>query len=345
MANLKLKDLIKKNNFFVIAESGSNHEGSIDDAVQLIREASKAGANAVKFQSFTSKTLFAHKEYTKILKIPENALDNVDDIVLKKEWYETLYKEANKNKIILMSTPFSVEAVDDMDKYVPIYKIASCDIDNIPLLRKVASTKKPVILSTGLATNKDIKNALNILKNNEVALLHCSVEYPTPLENARLNRIVVMNKLFKKNIIGYSDHTIGIDAPIIAYTLGAKIIEKHFTITPEKKSGDHIISLDTNSMKEMISKLKDTNKMLGVNDALKNEKKMSKQEKKELVYAKRGIYLNHSMLKNEVITEKDLITLRPCVGIAAKDYDKVVGKKLKLDKKSFTALSTSDLKK
>ncbi|MBW5377319.1 N-acetylneuraminate synthase family protein [Brachyspira pilosicoli] len=345
MANLKLKDLIKKNNFFVIAESGSNHEGSIDDAVQLIREASKAGANAVKFQSFTSKTLFAHKEYTKILKIPENALDNVDDIVLKKEWYETLYKEANKNKIILMSTPFSVEAVDDMDKYVPIYKIASCDIDNIPLLRKVASTKKPVILSTGLATNKDIKNALNILKNNEVALLHCSVEYPTPLENARLNRIVVMNKLFKKNIIGYSDHTIGIDAPIIAYTLGAKIIEKHFTITPEKKSGDHIISLDTNSMKEMILKLKDTNKMLGGNDALKNEKKMSKQEKKELVYAKRGIYLNHSMLKNEVITEKDLITLRPCVGISAKDYDKVVGKKLKLDKKSFTALSTSDLKK
>lgn len=345
MANLKLKDLIKKNNFFVIAESGSNHEGSIDDAVQLIREASKAGANAVKFQSFTSKTLFAHKEYTKILKIPENALDNVDDIVLKKEWYETLYKEANKNKIILMSTPFSVEAVDDMDKYVPIYKIASCDIDNIPLLRKVASTKKPVILSTGLATNKDIKNALNILKNNEVALLHCSVEYPTPLENARLNRIVVMNKLFKKNIIGYSDHTIGIDAPIIAYTLGAKIIEKHFTITPEKKSGDHIISLDTNYMKEMISKLKDTNKMLGGNDALKNEKKMSKQEKKELVYAKRGIYLNHSMLKNEVITEKDLITLRPCIGIPAKDYDKVVGKKLKLDKKSFTALSTSDLKK
>lgn len=345
MANLELKDLIKKNNFFVIAESGSNHEGSIDDAVQLIREASKAGANAVKFQSFTSKTLFAHKEYTKILKIPENALDNVDDIVLKKEWYETLYKEANKNKIILMSTPFSVEAVDDMDKYVPIYKIASCDIDNIPLLRKVASTKKPVILSTGLATNKDIKNALNILKNNEVALLHCSVEYPTPLENARLNRIVVMNKLFKKNIIGYSDHTIGIDAPIIAYTLGAKIIEKHFTITPEKKSGDHIISLDTNSMKEMILKLKDTNKMLGGNDALKNEKKMSKQEKKELVYAKRGIYLNHSMLKNEVITEKDLITLRPCVGISAKDYDKVVGKKLKLDKKSFTALSTSDLKK
>lgn len=345
MANLKLKDLIKKNNFFVIAESGSNHEGSIDDALQLIREASKAGANAVKFQSFTSKTLFAHKEYTKILKIPENALDNVDDIVLKKEWYETLYKEAKKNKIILMSTPFSVEAVDDMDKYVPIYKIASCDIDNIPLLRKVASTKKPVILSTGLATNKDIKNALNILKNNEVALLHCSVEYPTPLENARLNRITVMNKLFKKNIIGYSDHTIGIDAPIIAYTLGAKIIEKHFTITPEKKSGDHIISLDTNSMKEMISKLKDTNKMLGGDDALKTEKKMSKQEKKELVYAKRGIYLNHSMLKNEVITEKDLVTLRPCVGIAAKDYDKVVGKKLKLDKKSFTALNTNDLKK
>ena len=322
MANLKLKDLIKKNNFFVIAESGSNHEGSIDDALKLIREASKAGANAVKFQSFTSKTLFAQKEYTKILKMPENALDNVDDIVLKKEWYETLYKEANKNKIILMSTPFSVEAVDDMDKYVPIYKIASCDIDNIPLLRKIASTKKPVILSTGLATNKDIKNALNILKNNEVALLHCSVEYPTPLENARLNRIVVMNKLFKKNIIGYSDHTIGIDAPIIAYTLGAKIIEKHFTLDHNMEGPDHKASLEPDELKQMVDGIRKTEKALG-----NGIKTASPSEKKNIQIARKSIVARRNIEKGEILTEENLAVKRPGNGISPMRWYEVIGTK------------------
>ena len=345
MANLKLKDLINKKGCFVIAEAGCNHEGDLKMAVKMVNEAAKAGADAIKFQSFTQKTLFASKEYTKILKLKENALDEVDNIVFKKEWYEVLIKEAKKNNIIFITTPFSIDAVNDINYYdIPIIKIASCDIDNYPLLNAVAKTKKPVILSTGLALNKDIKEALKILHNNEVALLHCSVEYPTPMKNARLNRISVMKNLFKKNIIGYSDHTIGIEAPIIAVSLGAKIIEKHFTVTPEKMTGDHVISLDMIGMGNLIKSLNDTLIMLGGKEALKKEHILSKQEKKELVYAKRGIYLNHSMLKGEIIEEKDLIALRPCVGIAAKNYKKVVGKVLKVDKKSYTALSLKELK-
>ena len=345
MANLKLKDLINKKGCFVIAEAGCNHEGDLKMAVKMVNEAAKAGADAIKFQSFTQKTLFASKEYTKILKLKENALDEVDNIVFKKEWYEVLIKEAKKNNIIFITTPFSIDAVNDINYYdIPIIKIASCDIDNYPLLNAVAKTKKPVILSTGLALNKDIKEALKILHNNEVALLHCSVEYPTPMKNARLNRISVMKNLFKKNIIGYSDHTIGIEAPIIAVSLGARIIEKHFTVTPEKMTGDHVISLDMIGMGNLIKSLNDTLIMLGGKEALKKEHILSKQEKKELVYAKRGIYLNHSMLKGEIIEEKDLIALRPCIGIAAKNYKKVVGKVLKVDKKSYTALSLKELK-
>ena len=342
----KLKDVINKKGYFVIAEVGCNHEGDLDAAIKMVQEAAKSGADAVKFQSFTQRTLFAPKEYTKILKLQENALDGVDNIVLKKEWYKPLIEEAKKNKIIFLTTPFSVESVDDINNYdIPIIKIASCDIDNIPLLDAVAKTKKPVILSTGLALNKDIKDALKILKNNEVALLHCSVEYPTPIENARLGRISVMKSMFKNCIIGYSDHTIGIEAPIIAVTLGAKIIEKHFTITPEKQTGDHVISLDPNNMKDLISSINNTLTMLGGASASKKEHVLSKQEKKELVYAKRGVYLNHAMLIGETITEKDIITLRPCMGIAAKDYRKVIGKRLKVDKKSYTALSFKDLTK
>lgn len=346
MSFLKLKTIINKKKFFVIAEAGCNHEGNFETALKTVKEAAKSGANAVKFQSFTKNSLFAEKEYIKKLKLPKNALAGIDKIVFKKEWYEPLIKEAKKNNIIFMSAPFSIESVLEMEKHnVEIYKIASCDIDNIPLLNAVAKTKKPVILSTGLALNKDIYNALKILKNNEVALLHCSVEYPTPLENARLNRISVMNKLFKDNIIGYSDHTIGIEAPIIAFALGARIIEKHFTINPKKKSGDHIISLDTKSMKDLIRSLNNTLIMLGGESALNRERIFSKQEKKELIYAKRGIYLNRNMLKNETINEKDLIALRPNIGISAKDYYKVAGKKLKVDKKSYEALNFEELKK
>ncbi len=338
---MNLNKIIKKNNIFVIAEAGSNHEGDINVALEMVREAKKANAHAIKFQAFTRELLFADDEYCKALNLPDNALDTVHAITFKREWYPIIMEECKKNKIIFLSTPFSVEAVDDMETYdIEMYKIASCDINNIPLLKRIATTKKSVILSTGLATNKEIKEALKILKNNEVALLHCCVEYPAPFEDINLNRISVLHQLFKKQIIGYSDHTIGSDAAIVAVSKGAKIIEKHFTMTPEKQEGDHIISLDSENLKKIIESINNTISMLGIKN--KKEKIFTKKEKKELIYAKRSIYLRNDIQAGSIINESDMIALRPNTGISVSKWEKLIGKKLRVDKKAFEKLSERD---
>lgn len=343
---ISLKKILEKNGVFIIAEAGCNHEGDFNIALKMVEEAAKAGVHAIKFQSFDLETLFAKDEYVNVLNIPKNSLDGVNNIIFKKEWYKDIKNACEKNNIIFFSTPFSVQAVEDMESFdIPLYKVASCDIDNIPLLQRLAKTNKPIILSTGLAYNKDIKNALKILKKNEVALLHCSVQYPTPKEMARLNRIDVLKNIFKKRIIGFSDHTIGIEASLAAVAKGARIIEKHFTITPDKNTGDHVISLDSINMAKLVRAISDVYTMLGGDNALKREHILSPNEKKELVFAKRGIYLKRSMLKGEKIKESDLITLRPCVGIPSSYWPKLIGKTLKVDKKSYTKLLKKDFKK
>jgi len=339
---MKLKDLIKNNNIFVIAEAGCNHEGDLNTALTMIEKASEAEAHAIKFQSFTKDTLLAENEYIKILKLNNDALKQMDDITLKSDWYKPLIKKCKECNIIFLSTPFSIEAVREMENYeVSMYKVASCDIDNVPLLKELSKTKKPIILSTGLAKNSDIKKALKILKNNETALLHCCVEYPAPNINLNLNRIDVMRTLFKNSIIGYSDHSVGIDAPLVAISKNAKIIEKHFTLTPEKTSFDHALSLGPEKMAEMINLLNNIYSMLG-EKADKKEKEFTEKEKKELVFAKRGIYLRRDMKSGETVNEKDLIALRPNIGISVSKWDEVVGKKLKKDINAFVKLSKKD---
>ena len=339
---MKLKDLISKNNIFVIAEAGCNHEGDLNTALTMIEKASEAKAHAIKFQSFTKGTLLAENEYIKILKLKSDALKQMDDIVLKSDWYKPLIKKCKECGIIFLSTPFSTEAVCEMESHkVGMYKVASCDIDNVPLLKELAKTKKPIILSTGLAKNKDIKNALKILKGNETALLHCCVEYPAENSSLNLNRIDIMKSLFKKSIIGYSDHSVGINAAIIAVSKQAKIIEKHFTLTPEKTTFDHALSLDPHQMSLMINSLNDVHSMLG-NDKGKKEKEFTEKEKKEFTFAKRGIYLKHDMKVGDTVKEKDLIALRPNIGISVSEWDYVVGKKLKKNINAFTKLSKKD---
>lgn len=343
---IKIKNIIEKEGVFIIAEAGCNHDGDLDIALDMVEKAAKAGAHAIKFQSFSLNTLFAKDEYTSVLNINKNSLDGVDDIIFKKEWYKSIKRASEKNNIIFFSTPFSLDGVDDMESFdMPLYKIASCDIDNIPLLRKVAETHKPVILSTGLAYNNDIKSALSILRKNEVALLHCSVEYPTPKDRARLNRIDVLKNIFRKHIIGFSDHTIGLEVSLAAVAKGARIIEKHFTVTPDKKTGDHLISLDPIGLEKLVNGITGVYSMLGGEKALKKEHILSEQEKKELIFAKRGLYLRRSMLIGEKIKESDLIALRPCVGIPVSKWNNLIGKTLKVDKKSFTRLCKKDFKR
>lgn len=333
-----LEKHIKKNGVFVIAEAGSNHEGSLATAKKLIRNAARAGADAVKFQSFTKDELFAQETYEKKLSLPSGALDAVDDICFKKSWYAPLVKLAQDKGIHFMSTPFSPAAVDDMEEAgVRLYKVASCDIQYIPLLRRLAKTKKPVILSTGLADDDDIKRALSILKHNEVALLHCVVQYPPNADMLNLAYIATLKKRYGV-IAGYSDHTPSPLTPALAVSHGAKIIEKHYTVTPEKKSGDHPISVSPKGLREMLEMLRYAYAAHG-----RGKKVLSKQEKKELLYARRGLYLCRDMKQGEYISADELRILRPAAGLTAKSYDTVVGKKLRKNKKAYTPLRKDDV--
>ncbi len=339
-----IKDIVKHKGVFFIAEVGVNHDGKIQNALTYIDEAANAGVDAVKFQAFTKDSLFAEKEYCKTLKIDKNALEGVDNIVFKDSWYKIISPRTLERKVIFMTTVFSPEAVEETEAInMQIYKIASCDIDNVPLLKAVAKTGKPVILSLGLATKREIKKALTILKDNEVALLHCIVEYPTEMEHLKLNRILALKEQFPDNIIGFSDHSIGTLASKTAITLGAQIIEKHFTIEPSRKDGDHVISISPNDFKDLVRDAALIKASIGVESDKRGDKKFSEKEKAEFVYAKRGIYLRHAMKKDSIIKESDIVALRPCTGISVAKWTSVVGKKLTVDKKAMESLKEWDI--
>lgn len=341
-----IKDIIKHRGVFFIAEVGVNHDGKLQNAMSYIDEAANSGIDAVKFQAFTKDTLFAEKEYCKSLKLNKNALENLDDIVFKQSWYKIILPRTLEKQVIFMTTVFSPESVEDTEAInMQIYKIASCDINNIPLLKAVANTKKPVILSLGLATKKEVKKAITILKDNEVALLHCIVEYPTEMANLKLNRILALKEQFPEHIIGFSDHSIGTLAAKTAITLGAEIIEKHFTIEPERKDGDHVISISPADFKELVLDARLIKSSLGVESDKRGDKKFSEKEKAEFVYAKRGIYLRNAMKSGSVIKESDIVALRPCNGISVAKWTSVIGKKLTEDKKAFQPLEECDIVK
>ncbi|MBI4979065.1 MAG: N-acetylneuraminate synthase family protein [Spirochaetes bacterium] len=330
---------IKDNGVFVIAEAGSNHDGSLAAAKRLVREAASAGAHAVKFQAFTKDGLFAAAAYTRLLKLPANALDGVKKIAFKKEWYPVLVQEARQAGILFMSTPFSPEAVDDMERAkVPCYKIASGDIQCVPLLKAVARTGKPVILSAGLASDDDIRAALRILKRNEVALLQCTVSYPAKTEDLHLRRIGTLAKRYSV-IAGLSDHSTSAVTPAVAVACGARIIEKHFTVTPNAKGGDHAMSMSPASFAAMTGYIREAFVSLGL-----DEKRLTPQEKKELVFARRGIYAAADIPAGHRLREADIVALRPCIGISSAKWDSVIGKRLPHARMKGESLTKKDIR-
>ena len=247
MKKIKLgKTIITQNSLpYVIAEIGVNHECSLKNAKKLILEAKRAGANAAKFQTYKANLIASknakgywdtNKEKTK----NQYELFRKYDLFGEKDYYK-LYKYCRKLNIEFLTTPFDHDAVDMINKMVNFYKISSSDITNFPLIEKIASKKKPVILSTGASTLKEIRKALNFLKSkncNQVILMHCILNYPTQDSDANLNMILSLIKHFPKNIIGYSDHTIPckeMKNVCTSYILGARVIEKHFTLNKKKK--------------------------------------------------------------------------------------------------------------
>jgi N-acetylneuraminate synthase len=318
---------------FIVAEAGVNHNGEIRLAKKLIDVAKSAGADAVKFQAFETGSLVtptAEKaEYQK-----KRTGDGFQYAMLKKleltpSDFKTLSKHAKKKGIIFLSTPYDAVNADLLDEIgVPAFKIASCDITNLPLLEHIAKKKRPIILSTGMSTMSEIREALHTINktgNKDVILLQCTSDYPAKLEDANLRAIPTLKQTFKVQV-GYSDHTVGIYPPIAAVALGASIIEKHFTLDRNLPGPDHKMSLEPVELKEMIKAIRCVERALGSRD-----KKPTMSEEKMKKFMRKSIVARVNIAKGTTISEGMLTIKRPGTGIEPKYFAKIIGYKAKKD--------------
>ena len=343
------KNIQKNNAKYIIAEIGVNHECSIKAAKKLILLAKKGGADAAKFQTYKAEKIVKKnsKAYWDIKKEKTKSqfelFSKFDKFQLKD--YKNLALYCKKLKIDFLSTPFDLESVSFLNPLVPLFKISSSDITNIPLIKKIAKCRKPIILSTGASNIEEIKSAIKILKKGtkKIVIMHCILNYPTKDWNANLSMIADLKKNFPQYIIGYSDHTLP-DTNMLnlttAYLLGAKVIEKHFTHNKKLKGNDHYHSMDVKDLKNLFKNITHINKILGKI----GKKKFVKSEIKSRKFARRSIVVKKNLKKNQRITENDIIALRPNIGISVENWNRVLGKRAKKNLMKNKSLAMKDLK-
>lgn len=312
---------------FIIAEAGSNHNGSLAQAKKLIDSAAKAGADAVKFQIYTAEGLYS--KYTppfKYLK-GKSTYDLIKEIETPRKWIGELAAYCKKKEIFFIASPFDSEAVDLLCAHVPAFKIASFEIVDLELLRYVASKGKPMIISTGMADLAEVKDAVKAVRsvgNEEIILLHCSSLYPSPPEAVNLSAMETMRRAFKLPV-GFSDHTLGIHIPVAAAALGACVIEKHFTLDRSLPGPDHSFALEPNELAEMVRCIRETEKAMG--NGIKARSDLEDMEM--YTKARRSIHACVDIKKGTIIKKSMLTVKRPGYGIKPKLIDKVVGRKAK----------------
>ncbi len=307
---------------FIIAEVGSNHDGKLEQARQLITAAKKCGADAVKFQSFTADRLVSPKH--------DKIYQAFKKVEMPREWHEELVKYAASQDIIFMSTPFDEESASLLHSLgVPAFKIASGDVTHFPLLSHVADFKKPIILSTGMATLGEVEAAIRVIRsrgNNDIILLYCVSIYPPRLEDANVKGMVTMRETFHLPV-GYSDHSAGVTVPLGAVALGACVIEKHITIDRTLPGPDHPYALEVSEFAEMVRQIRLLELALG-----SGTKAPAEAEIPERKWARRGIYAAVDIPGGTTITGEMLKMVRPCVdAFAPGDIDSVVGKTARKD--------------
>lgn len=319
---------------FIIAEAGVNHNGNIELAKKLINEAKMAGADAVKFQTFRADKLVS-KQATKA----EYQLENTDSTetqydMLKKleldiDSHRVLIEYCKEKDIMFMSTPFDKESIDLLDELgMEVYKIPSGEIDNIPYLTKMGLKGKKIMLSTGMSDLSDIELALNILKSygtHDIVVLHCNTEYPTPMHDVNLKAMLTIREAFKVDV-GYSDHTLGIEIAIAAATLGASVIEKHFTLDKNMNGPDHKASLEPAELKAMVTAIRNIERAMG--DGIK---KPSASEIKNKEIVRKSIVAAKAIRCGEIFTEENLTVKRPAKGLKASMWNIVIGRKADKD--------------
>ncbi|MEN9907223.1 MAG: hypothetical protein RLZZ540_364 [Bacteroidota bacterium] len=334
----------------IIAEAGVNHNGDIQAAKKLIDVAVDAGVDYVKFQTFKADSLVS-----KSAKKAEYQNVNINDgndsqyamlknLELSHENHLELMSYCAERNIKFFSTAFDVDGVKYLnDLGLSFFKIPSGEITNYPYLKAIALCGKPVVMSTGMCSAIEIKQALDVLvkfglEKETISILHCNTEYPTPMEDVNLKAMLAIQKTFGVQV-GYSDHTLGIEVPIAAVALGATIIEKHFTLDRTLPGPDHVASLEPDDLKAMVKAIRNIELAMSGD----GEKKPSDSEIKNIVIARKSIHINKNLTKGHIISEDDMITLRPGDGISPMEWNSIIGKKLNEDKKEFDKLSFSDI--
>ncbi len=334
----------------IIAEAGVNHNGDIELAKKMIDAAYEAKADIVKFQTFKADKLVSRNA-----KMAEYQIKNTNNESLDNSQYQMLKKlELNEeNHVVLMnyckskgieflSTSFDDESIDLLRKLkIKIWKIPSGELTNKPLLQKIGAFNENIIISTGMALMSEIHDAIEILiqsgtKRDNITVLHCNTEYPTPMNDVNLN---AMNEIKQKlNVrVGYSDHTLGIEIPIAAVALGAEVIEKHFTLDRGMEGPDHKASLEPSELLQMVESIRNIEVAMG-----SGLKQPSSSEQKNINIARKSIHLNKELTCGSKISASDLIMKRPGDGISPMEYEKFIGKKINKDLKADHKLSISD---
>ena len=315
---------------FIIAELSANHNGDLDVAIETIRAAKKTGADAIKLQTYTPDTLTIDCD-NKHFKIEGGTLwDGKTLYELYGEaytpwvWHKKLFEVAEEEGLICFSSPFDFTAVDFLEELnVPAYKIASFEIQDIPLIEYAASKGKPIIMSTGIAEEADIQLAVDTCRkagNNDIILLKCTSSYPAPLELANLRTIPDLKSRFGVEV-GFSDHTYGSLAPTVATSLGAAVIEKHFILDKSIGGPDADFSLDVEEFTDLVNKVRDTEKLLGkvsyeISEKVKNNRKFA-----------RSLFVVEDVQRGDTITEENVRSIRPGYGLHPKYYKEILGKK------------------
>lgn len=312
----------------IIAEAGVNHNGDMKLAKLLIEKAYDAGADFVKFQTAVDCTSkFAPKaEYQKkTTGADESQLEMAKKLRLTLEQHYELYEYCKKIGISYLSTAFDIESVKFLDSLdLPFWKIPSGEITNLPYLIEIGKTEKPVVMSTGMAELCEISDAVDILKDNgttDITLLQCHTDYPTEMDNVNLNAMITLKKKFNTPA-GLSDHSIGIEVPIAAVALGAKVIEKHFTLDRTMIGPDHLASIEPDELARMVKAIRNIEKAMG-----DGEKKCSPIERANIIVARKSIVAKRDIKKGELLTEENITTKRPGNGVSAMKWFDVLGTK------------------
>lgn len=328
---------------YVIAEIGSNFDSDINLAKKMIKEAKKAGADAAKFQSFKVEKILSKKGFEKKVSFQSKWKKSVWNVYkeaeLPLEWINELSNYAKKCRIDFLSAPYHIEAVDKLIHCnVPAIKIGSGEITNLKFLEYVAKTRKPIILATGASSQNDVDLAVKTISkiNKKLILMQATTQYPSPIHDANLLVMNTFREKYRINV-GYSDHTPGITCVLGSIALGACTIEKHFTLDKTSDGPDHQHSLTADEFNDMVNKIREMESALG-----NYKKNIEKSENQTKIIQRRGIWTSRKITKGEKFSISNISVLRPCIGIPANEFTKLLGKRAKKNYSEYSALKWND---